>query len=216
VTAEPGDGSQQPCANCSSPYDAQAIVCPFCRAPRGLAGIARAGDHGGLGDGFGPEDRLARVITEDLLARSDGGLEDLLTRDLAGPLSPNELRDALSRVDQQSDPSLAELEGSLTRESSLALDGITLAELVGGSSANGKILKRGLAFLRNRRWTEAMEWWSLHRENLDARDPHLELLLLLMEGFTYRLAGDPARAAQAHALIVAHPLYRRMRGLDRK
>lgn len=37
-----------------------------------------------------------------------------------------------------------------------------------------------------------------------------------MEGFTHRLAGDHRRAADVHARIVAHPLYRRMRGLERK
>lgn len=195
------------CANCGNAYDAAAIVCPFCRAPRGLSGLARAP---------GPEDRLDRIVTENLLARTDASIEDLLARDLAGPLSPGDLRDALTRVDARTDPSVAELEGSLTLDAAIALDGITLAELVDKSGDDMKIVKRGLTFLKNRRYAEALEWWSLHREKLDPSRERLALLLLLMEGFTHRLAGDHRCAADVHARIVAHPLYRRMRGLERK
>lgn len=200
------DDALSGCSNCGTPYDAQAIVCPFCRSPRGLTGLARSANT---------DDRLDRLVTENLLARSDAGIEDLLARDLAGPLSPGDLRDALVRVDERNDPSVAELEGSLTLESAIALDGITLADLVDKGGADLKIIKRGLTFLRNRRWPEALEWWSLHRENAGTNE-RLGLLLLLMEGFTYRLAGEHRRAADVHARIVAHPLYRRMRGLDRK
>jgi len=195
------------CENCGTAYDASAIVCPFCRAPRGLSGLARAP---------GPEDRLDRMVTESLLARTDASIEDLLARDLAGPLSPGDLRDALVRVDARTDPSVAELEGSLTLDAAIALDGITLAELVDKSGDDVKIIKRGLTFLRNKRYTEALEWWSLHREKLDPGKERLALLLLLMEGFTHRLAGDHRRAADVHARILAHPLFRRMRGLERK
>jgi hypothetical protein len=195
------------CENCGTAYDASAIVCPFCRAPRGLSGLSRAP---------GPEDRLDRMVTESLLARTDASIEDLLARDLAGPLSPGDLRDALVRVDARTDPTVAELEGSLTLDSALALDGISLAELVDKSGDDMKIIKRGLTFLRKRMFAEALEWWSLHREKLDPSKERLALLLLLMEGFTHRLAGDHRRAADVHARIMAHPLFRRMRGLERK
>ncbi|MBL0216055.1 MAG: zinc ribbon domain-containing protein [Myxococcales bacterium] len=198
------------CDNCGSPYDASAIVCPFCRSPRGLAGLARSPGH--LGD----DNRLDRIVTENLLARSDAGIEDLLARDLAGPLSPGDLRDALVRVDERNDPSVADLENSLALESAIAVDGITLADLIDKSGSDLKIIKRGLTFLKNRRWAEALEWWTLHRENLSPTQERLSLLLLLMEGFTHRLAGDHRRAADVHARIVAHPLFRRMRGLERK
>lgn len=196
------------CDNCGSPYDAAAIVCPLCRAPRGTAGLTSATRQ--------VEDRLDRIVTEQLLARSDAGLEDLLARDLAGPLSPGDLRDAVVRVDERSDPTVAELEGSLTLDAAIALDGITLSDLFDGRGDEKKIVKRGLAFLKNKRWREALEWWSLHREQLDPANERLGLLLLMMEGFTHRLAGDHRRAAEVHARIVEHPLYRRMRGLERK
>ena len=195
------------CDNCGSPYDAAAIVCPFCRSPRGLAGLARTP---------GNDDRLDRIVTENLLARSDAGIEDLLARDLAGPLSPGDLRDALVRVDARNDPSLADLENSLALESAIAVDGITLAELIDKSGTDLKIIKRGLLFLKKGMFAEALEWWTLNRENLSPSQDRFGLLLLLMEGFTHRLAGDHRRAADVHARIVAHPVYRRMRGLERK
>lgn len=195
------------CDNCGSPYDAAAIVCPFCRSPRGLAGLSRTP---------GNEDRLDRIVTENLLARSDAGIEDLLARDLAGPLSPGDLRDALVRVDAKNDPSLADLENSLALESAIAVDGITLAELIDKSGTDLKIIKRGLLFLKKGMFAEALEWWTLQREALSPSQDRLGLLLLLMEGFTHRLAGDKRRAADVHARIVAHPVYRRMRGLERK
>lgn len=202
------EGALAGCDTCGNPYDTAAIVCPFCRAPRGVGGLASSTRQA--------EDRLDRVVTESLLARSDASVEDLLARDLAGPLSPGDLRDALVRVDERSDPSVAELEGSLTLDAAIALDGITLSDLVDARGTDMKIVKRGLTFLKNKRWSEALEWWSLHREQLDPSKDRLGLLLLLMEGFTYRLAGDHRRAADVHARIVAHPLYRRMRGLERK
>ncbi len=196
------------CENCGTAYDASAIVCPFCRAPRGLSGLSRTA---------GPEDGLARMAgIESLMARSDGNIEDLLARDLAGPLSPGDLRDALVRVDARTDPTVAELENSLTLESALRLDGISLAELVDKSGDDMKIIKRGLTFLRKKMFAEALEWWTLHREKLDPSKERLGLLLLLMEGFTHRLAGDNRRAADVNARIQAHPLFRRMRGLERK
>lgn len=202
------EGSLAGCENCGTAYDASAIVCPFCRAPRGLSGLARSA---------GPDDGLVRMAgVESLMARSDARIEDLLARDLAGPLSPGDLRDALVRVDARTDPTVAELEGSLTLDSALALDGITLADLVDKNGDDMKIIKRGLTFLRKRMFAEALEWWSLHRDKLEPSKERLALLLLLMEGFTHRLAGDHRKAADVHARIMAHPLFRRMRGLERK
>jgi hypothetical protein len=119
---------------------------------------------------------------------------------------------ALVRVDERLDPSVAELEGALTLDAAIALDGITLADLVDKGGNDLKIIKRGLTFLKAKRFAEALEWFSLHRENLSPSQDRLGLLLLLMEAFTHRLAGDPRRAEQVHARIVAHPVYKKMRG----
>lgn len=195
------------CENCGTGYDAAAIVCPFCRAPRGLGGLARMPSDG---------DRLDRIVTENLLSRSDASVEDLLARDLAGPLSPGDLRDALVRVDERLDPSVAELEGALTLDAAIALDGITLADLVDKGGNDMKIIKRGLTFLKAKRFAEAIEWFTLNRENLAPTQDRLALLLLLMEAFAHRIAGDHRRAEAVHQKIVAHPVYRKMRGLASK
>jgi hypothetical protein len=199
----------RPCDTCGAGFDASAATCPFCRAPRGIGGgLARMADL---------EDRLARVETENYLARAsaDDGLEDLLMRDMGGPLAPSELRDALARVDQTSDPSVADFESSLAREASIALDGIAIGDLVDLKSDDMKIVRRGLTLLKNRRWTEAVEWFSLHREALAPEKDRFALLLMLLEAFTWRLAGDHRRAGEVNQRINAHPLYRRLRGLEK-
>lgn len=200
----------QACENCGTGYDASAIVCPFCRSPRGLGGLAR------MPMTRDDDNRLDRIVTENLLSRSDASVEDLLARDLAGPLSPGDLRDALVRVDERLDPSVAELEGALTLDAAIALDGITLADLVDKGGNDMKIIKRGLTFLKAKRFAEAIEWFSLNRENLSPSQDRLGLLLLLMEAFAHRIAGDPRRAEAVHAKIVTHPIYRKMRGLVTK
>ena len=199
--------TEAPCDNCRSVFDAGVAVCPFCRAPRGLGGLTLSAR-----DADPAADRLARVFTESLLARTDDRMEDLLARDLAGPLAPSELHAALDRVQAAAaEPSLADLENMLAHESQVTLDGITLHDLLDHRADDAKIIKKGLVFLRNKRWAEALEWWSLHRESLDPSRERLQLLLLLLEAFTHRLAGDDRRAAQVRDRIVAHPLFKRMR-----
>jgi hypothetical protein len=191
------------CGNCGQAHDALGAACPYCRARMGDE-LARLPSE----DRFA---RLDRALVDSLLARSDAGLEALLARDGGGPLAIGELRDAVARVDR-GDPSVAELERSLDQAAATSLDGIALSELVDSRGADAKLVRRGLVLLRNRRWAEALEWWSLHREALDPSRDRLELLLLLLEAFTHRLAGDAGRAIEVRARIAAHPLYRKLRG----
>jgi hypothetical protein len=191
------------CGNCGQAHDSPGAACPYCRARAGDE-LARLPDE----DRF---DRLDRSLVDSLLARSDTGLDALLARDVSGPLAISELRDAVARVDR-GDPSVAELEQSFDRAAATSLDGIALSELVDSRGADAKLIRRGLVLLRNRRWAEALEWWSLHREGLDPSRDRLELLLLLLEAFTHRLAGNVARAGEVRARIAAHPLYRKLRG----
>jgi len=195
------------CENCGQPCDAAAVICPYCRssARSSVAGAGLARRSG--------NDSLDRAVGDALLARLDAGAEDLLTRDLAGPLALDELRGAVARIDR-GDPSLAELESSLRRDATIALDGIALSELIDARGADAKVVRRGLVFLRTRRWAEAAGWWSLHRE-VPGAPARRQLLLLLLEAFTHRLAGDPRRAGELQARIAAHPLYPTTRGVTR-
>lgn len=192
------------CENCGQSCDAAAVICPYCRSAAGGSGLARS--SGG--------DRLDRTVSDALLARLDAGAEDLLARDLAGPLALDELRGAIARIDR-GEPSLAELEISLGRDATIALDGIALSELIDAHGADAKVVRRGVVFLKNRRWAEAAEWWSLHRESAGAAQARRQLLFLLLEAFTHRLAADPRRAAEVQARIAEHPLYRTTRGITR-
>lgn len=191
------------CGNCGQAHDAPGAACPYCRARAGDE-LARLPDEDRVG-------HLDHLLTDSLLARSDAGLEALLARDVGGPLAISELRDAVARVDR-GDPSVADLEQSLEQAATASLDGVALSELVDSRGADAKLIRRGLVLLRNRRWAEAVEWWSLHREGLEPSRDRLELLLLLLEAFTHRLAGNTARAVEVRARITAHPLYRKLRG----
>jgi len=187
------------CDNCGRSYDASARACPYCRAAVHAAGLARV-----------VSDPLDRSVADSLLARYDSGIELLLGRELGGPLALDELRDAVARANS-GDPGLAELESSLDHDAALALDGIALSELVAPRSTEVKMIRRGLALAKARMWAEALEWWSLHRASHGGNE-RMQLLLLLLEAFTHRLAGDSERAAQAHARIAAHSMYRQIRG----
>lgn len=188
------------CANCASSVDDAASACPYCRAPLGTGGLARSP---GVAD--------ALVHGEDgMYSRTD----DLLTRELAeqleAPLTLAELTPMLAREEAKL-PDLDRLESLLTRDVDAQLDGITLASLLDRGASDTKILQRGLVFLRKQRWNEALEWWSLHREGLDATQERLSLLLLLMEAFTHDLSGNATRAAKVREQIRAQPILKRLR-----
>jgi len=202
--------SEVRCENCDRAIDDLRAACPFCRMPRGGASLARAA--GGDDDAWGGG--LAKVMTGGLLAR-DAAIDALLLDrelDVQGPLAPSELGAALARVDEAALPTLNALEDLLVKDAAeVALDGITLVALVDRGKDDLKILKRGLTFLKHGRHGDALEWWVLQREGLDATRGRFELLLLLMEAFTCSLAGDGERAASTRRRIREHPLYVQLR-----
>ena len=57
-----------------------------------------------------------------------------------------------------------------------------------------ELLRKGMIFLRNGRYHEAIEWWTLHRQRLGAKNS-VDLLLLIMEMLTWTLMKDHAHAA---------------------
>ncbi len=192
------------CDTCYQSYADIAPSCPYCRAAASLDALAwKTADE-----------RLDRGVTEALLARCDAGIDALLARDFGDSITRDELHRVIERIDR-SEPSIAELELAFARESAAALDGIALSELVDAGGADVKMVRRGLAFLKTRRWTEALAWWTLQREAA-AGQPRRQLLLLVLESFTHRLAGDRQRAADIHAQVIAHPLYRASQGVTRR
>jgi hypothetical protein len=193
------------CSNCAKQIEDDRTTCPYCRAPRAFASLARVDGAGERGIEAG----LARIMTDSLLAKDEAADMLMLERELevAGPLAPSELGAALARA-ADADPSLDELETLLARDATeVALDGIQLASLLDRGGDDLKILKRGLTFLKHEHFRNALEWWTLQRQALDPSRRRFELLLLLMEAFTHSLAHDLDAAAQTRKRIREHPEY---------
>jgi hypothetical protein len=159
---------------------------------------------------------LERIRAEMLLARQDAVNE--LTRDInesfAEPLALSEISGGLERLEGRSLPSFSELENLLAapETSGLTMERGLLAELVKEGAEGHKILKSGLVFLKHRRYAEALEWWTLHRRNLDPTSSRVALLLLVMETLTHLWSGHPERAEAVRNQVKAHPLYSQLRG----
>ena len=206
--------SDDSCANCARALDADRSTCPYCRAPRAFGSLTRDDDGGGRGI----ESGIARLMTDSMLAREEAAEMLMLERELevAGALAPSELGAALARM-ADADPSLDELEGLLARDADdIAMDGIALATLVDRGGDDVTVLKRGLLFLKHRRFAEAAEWWTLQRQALDPSRRRFELLMLLMEAFTHTLASDPDAAARTKKRIREHPEYALLKAKDPK
>jgi hypothetical protein len=158
---------------------------------------------------------LQRIRAESLLARQDSAQE--LTRaldaSLAEPLVLNEISKGLDRLEAQAEPSFSELEGHLAapETSGLTMERSLLAELMKDGVETQTILKKFLVFLKHRRYPEALEWWTLHRQGLDQSTSRLALLLLVMETLTHIWSGNLERAAAVRGQVTAHPLFRQIR-----
>ncbi len=154
---------------------------------------------------------LDKIRLDSLLAQQDASTE--LTREIEesirAPLAVAEIAGVLDRLES---PVFAELEGLMggSEVNGLQVEKHLLAELLSDGAESAAILKRGLAFLKHKRYANAVEWWSLHRRNLDAKTSRLYLLLLIMEALTRFWAGEPERAAALRDQILSHQLYRSM------
>ena len=162
---------------------------------------------------------LQRIRAESLLARNDSANE--LARDLdaarAEPLTLGEIAGSLDRLEGAELPSWSELEGLLAapETSGLSMERALLADLIKDGGDSLVILKRGLVFLKHRRYPEALEWWGLHRRGLDASTSRLSLLMLVMETLTHLWSGQPERAVAVRSQVTAHRLFRQPGGRDR-
>lgn len=169
----------------------------------------------GLEAGSGSLDRavredLDRFLLESAVARQDSSSD--LVRDLqaSAPLDLGELTGAMDRMEGGAVPSFSELENLLgsPEGNGLQLEKHLLADLLKEGAEGQTILKRGLAFIKHRKYRQAIEWWVLNRQGLDASTSKLHLLLLIMESLTYYWGNDEDRAAKAQQKVFAHPLYR--------
>jgi hypothetical protein len=219
------------CGNCNAPMPEERETCPYCRAPRGSGGLAREGDGGAA---RAVEDGLARILTESFLAKDipldalDVGPPAFGSDEGMGFLATSELQ-AVARV-EDAEPKLADLEAALAKDlPAVAIEGIQLSQLVDRSGDDLKVIKRGLLFVKSGKYAEAIEWWTLQRERLDASPAggrpgapsdkvrsRSQLLYLLMEAFTCSLAKDAEGARDAKRRIREHPLFAELRGAVRR
>ncbi len=110
-------------------------------------------------------------------------------------------------------PKFSELEDLLvTREmAGFEVESNLLTDLLHEGVEVQVSLKKGLVFLRAKRYAQAIEWWSLNRAELDPRTSRLHLLLVIMECLTYFWAGDEDRMEASRDQLHAHPLYRQLK-----
>jgi hypothetical protein len=158
------------------------------------------------------EQDLQRIRAEYLLARNDSANE--LARDLDAaatePLTLGEITGSLDRLEGAVLPSWSELEGLLAapETAGLSMERSLLADLIKDGGDSVRIIKKGLVFLKHRRYPEALEWWTLNRQGLDPTTSRLSLLLLVMETLTHLWSGHPERAAAVRSQVMAHRLFR--------
>lgn len=157
------------------------------------------------------QEDLDRFRLECMLARQDASAELTQQIQAAAPIDLGDVGSAVERLEGTAIPSFVELESMLSSEDAgvLRLDDGLLSDLLREGVEGQTVLKRGLAFLKHRKYAQAIEWWSLNRAGLVAESSKLHLLLLIMEAMTYHLAGDQDRAQATRQKVMTHPLYRR-------
>jgi hypothetical protein len=183
--------------------------------PRDEQRLAPSAESAGL-DRAVRED-LEKLRVEAMLDRQEAtaDLARAIEESVRAPLAVAEIAATLNRLES---PALAELEGLLAgpEAAGLQMEKQMLAELLQEGAEGKAILKRGLVFVKHRRYAEALEWWTLQRRSLDAANSRLHLLLLILESLTYFWSGDHERAAATRAQVRDHKLFRTLYGgLDR-
>jgi hypothetical protein len=157
-------------------------------------------------------DDINSITADSLLTQRDAA--DELTRAIeqadAAPLALAEIRDTIDRLTVQTSSPFSELESLLAAPATegLALERGLVAELLRDGAVGQQILKRGLLFCKHRRYSDAIEWWTLQRRGLDPQTSSQHLLLLIMESLTLLWASDARRAEIMRDQVKAHPLFK--------
>jgi hypothetical protein len=146
---------------------------------------------------------LEQIFTENLLARVDVGnlqAEELtaLGMELPSLAYIQETSTQLS-VDFSSPEEIEQLLFH-DRLGDLVIDGKSLKELFDEGmtgSEQRKMIKRGITFLKLKRYNEAVDWWLLNRLEKAPPNSRLYLILTLFLAITYKLSGNESEAASA-------------------
>lgn len=144
---------------------------------------------------------LDRVFTENLLGQTDVGealAKDMAVANLSLP-APSEIDQVFNRLQVEAVPSRKEIEQllSLDQIGDIAVEGMRLNELLDNGITGAeerKMIKRGIIFLKRKKYAEAAEWWLLNRPEDDLTNSRLHLLLTLFLTLTYKLSGNEMAA----------------------
>lgn len=201
------------CPVCTAEIDDASATCPVCMCPVGASSLTRALDADALTRKI--DDEVSREMVDGLLTRAEP-LNNLIREEsLSSALETSELQGLLDRVGGVSGPVDDGLARLLPEElSSISIDGLSLAKLIDPSSGDLRALKTGFTLVRHRRYAEASEYWNLQRQRAEAdvTKERLVFLLLVLDAFTWRLAGDRERLRVALERVNAHPYRQRLRG----
>jgi hypothetical protein len=159
---------------------------------------------------------LDRARLEHALARRDASSEVMSAIQAAGPVDLGELNAAVERLEGTVVPSLVEFENLLASPdaSLIRVEGNLLADLLNEGVEGQAVLRRGIAFLKHRKYASALEWWSLNRRGLAPETSKLHLLLSIMEALTLHWSGDGSEAEAAMRRVRAHPQFSGRAGHD--
>ena len=114
--------------------------------------------------------------------------------------SPASIEMALGPVEELSS-SRDEMERVLARDQfeDITIAGMKIDTLLGPKGDHQEtrdMLRRGINFLKARKYALATEWWTLNRPPDREQNPRLHLLLTLLLVMTHSLAGDKQAAAR--------------------
>ncbi len=196
------------CNKCNSDIPETVFCCPNCRTPSNSGMLSVTTKTTSLDRVV--SNHLARSISSSLLERVDNlnNLDDEIERKAINSLTTNDLHGAITQLKSESTIALDKLEGLLDlNPDSITLHGITLSGLLDSSGNDVNILKKGIVFLKHRKYDEAVEWWTINRQRLDSKQKKLQFVLLIMEALTYSLSGDELKAEQMRKKIRSHYLY---------
>lgn len=198
------------CKKCNSTIHGTFHRCPNCRAPSNTGMLSITSKTTSLDREV--SNHLARSISASLLERVDNlnNLDYEIERKTINSLTTKDLADAISNLEGKITFDLDKLEKCLDfYPEKVALEGFKIAGLLNEKGNDLEILKKGLVFLKHKKYAEAVEWWTLNRQRLDTEQQKLQFLLLIMEVFTYTLACDELKADQVRQKIFNHPLYKK-------
>jgi hypothetical protein len=196
------------CKVCDCEIPESAIRCPNCKTPLNVGMISTSAGEFSLDRVVSA--RLARSLSSSLLEKADSSssIANEIEKKTMTALTSSDLQSVVNHLQKKSNPDLGQIENMLDlNPGKVILEGISLAGLLDGKGDNIAVIKKGLVFLKHCKYAEATEWWTLNRQRIDSKQQKFQFVLLIMEAFTYSLAGDEVKTEQMRKKIHNHYLY---------